>query len=855
MVNHAEVPINSNDHSVYGRFLPAEQATVQTALLDGGTPGGTINFADPWLIDATDRYGTPTNRGMSAALKNRASPFTIDLTTSYGGDVYKGVLLNQDLTFDPTLPYYTVSAPAPQTINGFSSFFLNWGGTNVTYQNSGSAQTGVVFTNSGATATANYKAHLASFSSTATAANNQRKIAQAENGTYCIVYTSSDRIWFCTGTDGYNWSNETEISEGSSGSVNSYPSIAIRNNIAYIVWQSMAWYGDPSSLCYIQERSYNLATQAWSSTDEVSEFTPDIQNFLATPAIGVAYYDVSGPPWQITDIIVVWREPSQLSIMEKSTDQNYWHNKSAIVGTNNNSNCYFPSIACSGHNSYAPIAWQDISNASIKYIEAHSYGYGWSWYYGNPVQLSPSGWGSNAHPSVAISNDNASGMAIVAWESLGNLAEGMPSVHVRRKTGLANAGSWESTITSFTMSSAGSLQPSIGTRSSSYEMMLIWNLGNNVYSAQFDGGSWGSLYLLASGALGGTGLNVTAPYSTNIAGTWKESDGHLLARARLDRGLGKTATADSINLSIALKPIPLAYHINRHSLIELQSLPELNDLNVKGLIGFEVARFDKDSTTPIGFFDDDTLFSQDSTVAQHSTLQSNKFTAQNNTDKLTLAGAYYAKGLNLPKKTSLSDIEQQIAQGDLREGSDLAVVTLKDNTTSMKEIWRVPFSHLTNAAGGTDGEYRKIPVSLNGLAGKELRLDISMIGSQEGIQPIIVNDYLILSDQDQQMEQLSKSAPRVISSYALYQNYPNPFNPTTVISYQLPMDGNVTLKIYDVLGREIAVLVDGFKSAGYYSAEWDACKMSSGIYFYHLSVQSQNSKSLFTDTKRMVVMK
>jgi photosystem II stability/assembly factor-like uncharacterized protein len=72
------------------------------------------------------------------------------------------------------------------------------------------------------------------------------------------------------------------------------------------------------------------------------------------------------------------------------------------------------------------------------------------------------------------------------------------------------------------------------------------------------------------------------------------------------------------------------------------------------------------------------------------------------------------------------------------------------------------------------------------------------------------------------------------NEFTLYQNYPNPFNPTTVISYQLPVSGNVTLKIYDLLGREVAVLVDENKPAGKYEVEFNAFGLSSGAYYYQL---------------------
>ena len=94
------------------------------------------------------------------------------------------------------------------------------------------------------------------------------------------------------------------------------------------------------------------------------------------------------------------------------------------------------------------------------------------------------------------------------------------------------------------------------------------------------------------------------------------------------------------------------------------------------------------------------------------------------------------------------------------------------------------------------------------------------------------------------------------SSMKLYANYPNPFNPETVIRYTVP-DASasymVTLKIFNVLGQEIATLVNEQKSAGYYEVKWNALQQSSGIYFYKLSI-TDGSKT-FRDIKKMVLMK
>ena len=85
--------------------------------------------------------------------------------------------------------------------------------------------------------------------------------------------------------------------------------------------------------------------------------------------------------------------------------------------------------------------------------------------------------------------------------------------------------------------------------------------------------------------------------------------------------------------------------------------------------------------------------------------------------------------------------------------------------------------------------------------------------------------------------------------FMLFDNFPNPFNPTTVIRYQVPMNGVVVLKVYDALGRQVKTLVNKFESSGSYSVEFDASGLSSGIYFY--AIQSGR----FFTVKKMVLLK
>jgi hypothetical protein len=93
-----------------------------------------------------------------------------------------------------------------------------------------------------------------------------------------------------------------------------------------------------------------------------------------------------------------------------------------------------------------------------------------------------------------------------------------------------------------------------------------------------------------------------------------------------------------------------------------------------------------------------------------------------------------------------------------------------------------------------------------------------------------------------------------VEDYELLQNYPNPFNPTTTIRYSIPVNiksgmSKVTLKIYDVLGREVATLVNEQKNAGNYEVQFNAANLASGVYIYSLNAGD------FTASKKLILLK
>jgi lysophospholipase L1-like esterase len=119
---------------------------------------------------------------------------------------------------------------------------------------------------------------------------------------------------------------------------------------------------------------------------------------------------------------------------------------------------------------------------------------------------------------------------------------------------------------------------------------------------------------------------------------------------------------------------------------------------------------------------------------------------------------------------------------------------------------------------------------------------LAIIGLQELNSPLTI--YLLSTTAIKNAS--AESSP---ISFALVQNYPNPFNPSTVISYSLPVQSPVTLKVYTILGKEVATLVNEPKAAGTYTALFNASQLSSGIYFAKLTTNQ------FSSVRKMVLMK
>ncbi|KAA0237704.1 MAG: T9SS C-terminal target domain-containing protein [Ignavibacteriae bacterium] len=148
-------------------------------------------------------------------------------------------------------------------------------------------------------------------------------------------------------------------------------------------------------------------------------------------------------------------------------------------------------------------------------------------------------------------------------------------------------------------------------------------------------------------------------------------------------------------------------------------------------------------------------------------------------------------------------------------------------------------------------QYNNISYQVNtqGIGNRTARLKLVLdnnFESEYSLSRIFANESVLGKTT---IKQISYSGGEVIKSYELSQNYPNPFNPTTTIKFQIPKAGNVTLKIYDILGNEITTLVDEFKEVGKFEVNFNASSLASGVYIYRLNVND------YVNVNKMVLLK
>ncbi len=183
--------------------------------------------------------------------------------------------------------------------------------------------------------------------------------------------------------------------------------------------------------------------------------------------------------------------------------------------------------------------------------------------------------------------------------------------------------------------------------------------------------------------------------------------------------------------------------------------------------------------------------------------------------------------------------------------------TQLDNAITREFLWifNAPYSTSPNPAFEEDAlttsPGKPLPIMWFSLASRRGPVPFSPDGTGEDQLLIIKSSPLELNDvftfNSSILTEIKSN--KVVSKYSLNQNYPNPFNPTTTIEFSIPNAEKVTLKVYDILGKQIASLVNEEKPAGSYSVQFNASRLASGVYFYRIEAGK------FLQTKKLILLK
>jgi serine protease AprX len=172
------------------------------------------------------------------------------------------------------------------------------------------------------------------------------------------------------------------------------------------------------------------------------------------------------------------------------------------------------------------------------------------------------------------------------------------------------------------------------------------------------------------------------------------------------------------------------------------------------------------------------------------------------------------------------------------------------NTSSVMVHYSFGTGEYQNATMNFDGNYKyNYPISYSQAdTVMQFYFTYNTMGGTEVREPAGNAIYSFNLEEYKNISEVSETS-KLSEGFYLSQNYPNPFNPETIIKYQLPSSGNVSLKVYDLLGREVAILANEMKTAGSYEVKFSGNKLSSGIYFYRLKSGD------FMNTKKMLLIK
>ncbi len=521
----------------------------------------------------------------------------------------------------------------------------------------------------------------------------------------------------------------------------------------------------------------------------------------------------------------------------------------------------FPEAQLAFYDVWDPTVWNDYTPYSYDAMPVVSWGAGnvilvsWKFYgimyrYGYANNYSPVSWYTSEYgewisgtdvnstnPTIAVRKDNGTSVFHLAWQQ--------STTAIKYRSLTPNGSSL--TISSEETPSTGDgvnykKNPSISVVTTS--PTLVWIRSNyegatTSVSRRTRTGSWGSFTIY--------GTNVESPTEYNSRVVWSENNVNKLYHPW--KGFKTLSTiGKSVQLSTGTAMYAVAYRqtspFDFQITQNIETLPKMdfmvNQCGREGIVAKGEAEFyfilaDAMVNSEVIKFediDDTTIITNINELNQYL---STKTFSLNEGSIFNFSVAY---GVNDSIK----------ALNELNNGSNLEFkLELVDAITN--EILGVLDNFVFDEYNICAYHEQTYEVNTQGIGNRTVKLRVNSNSNFDEAYYLadILTEENVLGKSN--TKELSFTGGSVITSYDLFQNYPNPFNPATTINYQIPEDGMVILKIYDILGKEIKTLINEEKTTGMYEVNFDASDLASGVYVYRIQVND------YVSVKKMMLVK
>ena len=787
-------------------FTSTDPATIRNLLEGVAISGGHVQLNDPWYYFKDQNDNWFQWDWQSNQYKSYTSPFYIFNTTI---NTYGGVFLDQS---GPPLwnpPFYSVKVDQEQTIpiNGVNHkfYFMNWTGTDVQFEDANSNETGVVFDNANASAQAVLKGTQLSDYIYTYSQNGQRKFIRTPDGYLHTFYASMDGVWYERSTDtGQNW--ELIHSEYppldnvvfKNPSMSYYNSPVVREVLAYAVDYLDPLEPNKNDVVCIRNFVDGVTSQYAA---EISTTDPLNSTYVySNPVVACA---------QNGNTLVVWQTIKDGVGKKLQYAYGYWNSNGVwqLYDTGNISNSalgsYNPTLCASltADPITFHLAWNEGNDVYYEKLTLGSF----NQLVTSTKQLVSSGSGYlyNFKPSIIEFND----IPKISWIGSRYMEQQNQST-LEYKTILKH-------LDNNTYNRFGHHINSVSLERDEYSNYVLgWS--------QFDSRS--SKFVTNQN-------NLSQIFNFGITGDYlKIGNG-----SDLDNMYGMIYDAGSL---------PYKF-IQSNSINDIMNpMNKITSLSIntgrEGVVYIDTAQFyfaigdivvDNQTIDFVEIPDSVTIDSKE-TLNQY--FISNSFQVTDN------SSFYYTVQYGIT--------DSLIAYNLLGENDYINFkVELIDDVTDeiLGQFDDVVFNR-TNLELYDNISYR---VNTQGIGNRTVRLKLvtdNNFNPEYSISQMLSDEYVLGK---QVINEINYKGSLKVETYDLSQNYPNPFNPSTTIKYQIPNAGNVTLKVYDILGREVTTLVDEFKNEGRYEVNFNAGKLASGVYIY--TIKSND----FTASKKLMLLK